>query len=81
LVVILVRCSLKEIGEIFPKFSRHRLSSLFVSRAKREVSLSPRTTSVPSAVLVSRAKKRSFLIEILLCETGREKGLTICGRR
>jgi hypothetical protein len=53
----------------------------FVSRAKREVSVSPRTTTVPIADLVERAKKRSFLIEILLWEGMLARGLTICGRR
>jgi hypothetical protein len=52
-----------------------------VSAAQRAiVSLSPKTTGVPIAVLGFKAEKRSFLIEILRIEAGRSKALTICGR-
>jgi hypothetical protein len=37
-----------------------------LSRAKREVSISALTTAVPLEVSAQTAKKRSFLIEILL---------------
>jgi hypothetical protein len=51
-----------------------------VSRAEREVSLAHRTTGVPIGVLVESAKKRSFLIEILLGEVQPGKAMTIYGR-
>src|SRR5688572_1384282 len=73
LVVIRVWCSLKDIGG-FHRFSRHRLSVPCLSRAEREVSICALTTGVPLEVSAQTAKKRSFLIEILLVDGGPLRG-------
>jgi hypothetical protein len=51
-----------------------------VSRAEREVSVWARTTSVPIGISLERAKKRSFLIEILRGGAKPVEAMTICGR-
>src|SRR5688572_28733299 len=65
LVVIRVWCSLKVRGFSMIFLAPPAFRSP-MSRAKREVSIGALTTGVPLAVLARKAKKRSFLIEILL---------------
>src|SRR6185436_18172867 len=61
LVVILVWCSLRDLG--VPKISRATGFRHYEPRKARST-VDHRTTSVPIAVWLKSAKKRSFLIEI-----------------